>query len=96
MQLTGGKLEALDKSVISEILNHLEKLKPVLANHISSLVQSVINLRDSQWGQAEIHASGIELEENLSDGPVFYGPDGRQLTTEESDFLTENLDELML
>lgn len=96
LKLTGGKLEALDKSVISEIFNHLEKLKPVLTNHISSLVQSVIKLRDSQWGQAEIHASGIELEENLSDGPVFYGPDGRQLTTEESDFLTENLDELML
>ncbi|GLV45622.1 uncharacterized protein CBL_02641 [Carabus blaptoides fortunei] len=80
------------------LLKALKKMSshPENVKYICHTLKSVIKLRDTQWGQAEIHASGIELEENLSDGPVFYGPDGRQLTAEESDFLTENLDELML
>lgn len=97
LKLTGAKLEALDKDLINEIINQLNYLCNSLPSSMSFLVQSVIKLRKSNWGQVDIQAVSPPSEPyEWSDGPVFYGPDGVELTSEESEFLAENLNDFII
>ncbi|KAH8405799.1 hypothetical protein KR215_009279 [Drosophila sulfurigaster] len=60
-----------------------------------AMAANVIALQQNNWGRKVLNALGGEDGDaakppeppRLSDEPVFYGPDGRELTAEESDFL---------
>ncbi|XP_017108580.2 polyadenylate-binding protein-interacting protein 1 isoform X2 [Drosophila bipectinata] len=57
------------------------------------MAASVISLQQNNWGRKVSNSLGGEEDTvteppRLSDEPVFYGPDGRELTAEESEFLT--------
>ncbi|KAH8402371.1 hypothetical protein KR009_011604 [Drosophila setifemur] len=57
------------------------------------MAAGVIALQQNNWGRKVSNALGGEEDvvaepPRLSDEPVFYGPDGRELTAEENDFLT--------
>ncbi|XP_017049735.1 polyadenylate-binding protein-interacting protein 1 [Drosophila ficusphila] len=56
------------------------------------MAASVIALQQNNWGRKVSNALGgdedlVPEPPRLSDEPVFYGPDGRELTAEETDFL---------
>lgn len=61
-----------------------------------AMAANVIALQQNNWGRKISNALGGEDGDvakppeppRLSDEPVFYGPDGRELTAEETDFLT--------
>lgn len=78
-------------------MSQLDKIRNTIPPNMAFLVESVIKLRDSQWGQVEITpvSPPVEPAYEWSDGPIFYGPDGMQLTSEESEFLTENLNDFI-
>lgn len=79
-------------------MGSLSSLCPSLPSSMANLVQSVITLRSKQWGMMESYNSPPPPAEpaDWSDEPVYYGPDGQQLTMEESEFLTDNLNDLIL
>ncbi|XP_064535841.1 polyadenylate-binding protein-interacting protein 1 isoform X3 [Drosophila montana] len=60
-----------------------------------AMVANVIALQQNNWGRKVSNALGGDDDAvakppeppRLSDEPVFYGPDGRELTAEETDFL---------
>ncbi|XP_023244991.1 polyadenylate-binding protein-interacting protein 1 isoform X2 [Copidosoma floridanum] len=68
-------------------------------SHVGRMVTSVSELRSGNWGVSLSHTSrDIETKQpsssQVSDEPVFYGPDGQEITEEESRFLEEgNLEE---
>lgn len=73
-------------------MDDLKKLCPTLPQNMRNLVQSVINLRNEKWGMIESPSVPPPSEPiDWPEGPVYYGPDGQQLTLEESEFLSENL-----
>lgn len=83
--------------MIDKILTTLSGLSD-LPSSMVNLVGSVVTLRSKQWGMADSFESTPPPAEPVewSDEPIFYGPDGQQLTLEECDFLTENINDLIL
>ncbi|XP_023171127.1 polyadenylate-binding protein-interacting protein 1 isoform X4 [Drosophila hydei] len=66
-----------------------------------AMVANVIALQQNNWGRKVSNALGGDDDSvakppeppRLSDEPVFYGPDGRELTAEETDFLAAEDDD---
>lgn len=62
---------------------------------IRNMVNSVTELRSGNWGQVITNHAPMNNENNQSGSrqvvnePTFYGPDGQELTEEESRFLEE-------
>ncbi|KAF2887274.1 hypothetical protein ILUMI_18899, partial [Ignelater luminosus] len=93
--LTGASLESYNKQAINDIFNQLDVVKQVLPSSVVNLINSVVTLRASNWGQGQsspVNTNRFHSEEShpLHDGPIFYGPDGKELTDEERQFLTDN------
>lgn len=82
-----------DMKVIIAALNEIEDKSPGKY----PIVATVIALQKNNWGRKGSNAFSGDGDEDaaakppepprFSDEPVFYGPDGRELTAEESDFL---------
>lgn len=103
VQLTGYTLERLDEPFVSDLLRQLNSLRGVITPNMTFLVESVIKLKENNWGQTERQpvvtpprSIPAEPEFDYADGPIFYGPDGMALTSEESDFLAENLNDFIM
>lgn len=92
-QLSGSKLEELDKKMIESIMQQLKDMCARLPERTVRIIESVISLRNKAWGMIETPCTLPPPAEpvEFTDGPVYYGPDGQQLTLEESEFLSENL-----
>ncbi|KAH8299706.1 hypothetical protein KR044_005000 [Drosophila immigrans] len=94
LKLAGYDLSAdcqQDMQVIIASLQAIEAKSPGKY----AMAANVIALQQNNWGRKISNALGGEDGDaakppeppRLSDEPVFYGPDGRELTAEESDFL---------
>ncbi|XP_033234309.1 polyadenylate-binding protein-interacting protein 1 isoform X3 [Drosophila pseudoobscura] len=77
-----------------DMLNIITALKEIelKTNGRYAMAASVIALQQNNWGRKVSNALGGEEDTvaeppRLSDEPVFYGPDGHELTAEETDFL---------
>lgn len=94
LKLTGGDMENLGTN--AKKLNDLFEVMKALTSQESfekrmkDMLTNVIRLRESNWGRG----TPTQLMENLhlsqpvpSNEPVFYGPDGLPLSTEEARFL---------
>ncbi|KAF5306448.1 hypothetical protein FQR65_LT07360 [Abscondita terminalis] len=99
LKLTGATLEVKHKDAINGIFIKLIASKESQLLSIKNLIDSVLNLRSSNWGQTE---NNINITNNryqnqesqvFHDGPIFYGPDGHELSEEECQFLNENCSE---
>lgn len=96
LKLTGASLEARNKEAINAIFMKLIAVKESQILSIKNLIDSVLNLRSSNWGQIEnnINVTNNRYQNQESqvfhDGPIFYGPDGHELSEEECQFLNEN------
>ncbi|KAH0811035.1 hypothetical protein MTP99_013913 [Tenebrio molitor] len=96
LKLTGFSLELYNKKALDEVFSKLNEVKPTVTGTASSLINSVINLRSSQWGHdSPVNSSSNSEPENTywSEPPhtVFYNADGSKFTSEENDFLAANM-----
>ncbi|XP_068145622.1 polyadenylate-binding protein-interacting protein 1 isoform X4 [Drosophila tropicalis] len=85
-----------------DMLSIIEALKAIEAKFPGKypMAASVIALQANNWGRKVSNALGgdddsaaVKEPPRLSDEPVFYGPDGRELTAEETDFLAAEDDD---
>ncbi|KAF5304138.1 hypothetical protein FQA39_LY01923 [Lamprigera yunnana] len=95
LKLTGSALEVENKEAINAIFKKLMTSGESQALPVKNLIDSVVTLRSLNWGQMENNINNsnnrYQNEEQVyTDGPIFYGPDGIQLTEEECQFLNEN------
>ncbi|CAD7011356.1 polyadenylate-binding protein-interacting protein 1 [Ceratitis capitata] len=96
LKLAGYDLTADCPTEMREIIERLDALN-VKSPGKYPLAANVISLQKNNWGRkvnsptAEVEAAVAKAPEPLrmSDEPIFYGPDGRELTAEETDFLTD-------
>ncbi|XP_011189080.1 polyadenylate-binding protein-interacting protein 1 [Zeugodacus cucurbitae] len=99
LKLAGYDLTADCPIEMREIIEILQAV-----NHKSQgkypLAANVISLQKNNWGRklnsptAEVEAAAAAASRapeplRMSDEPIFYGPDGRELTAEETDFLSD-------
>ncbi|XP_044270958.1 polyadenylate-binding protein-interacting protein 1 [Tribolium madens] len=99
LKLTGYSLELYDKKALDEVFEKLNEVKPTVTGTPLSLINSVINLRSSQWGHnsptnsssnSEVNSENTYWSEETSH-TVFYNTDGSKFTSEENDFLAANM-----
>ncbi|XP_017078806.1 polyadenylate-binding protein-interacting protein 1 [Drosophila eugracilis] len=91
LKLAGYDLTADCPADIQEIIAALQAIEMNSPGKYP-MVASVISLQQNNWGRKVSNALGGDEDTvveppRLSDEPVFYGPDGRELTAEETDFL---------
>ncbi|KAH8284531.1 hypothetical protein KR018_003348 [Drosophila ironensis] len=91
LKLAGYDLTADCPKDMLEIITALQAIE-AKAPAKYPMVASVIALQQNNWGRKVSNALGgdedtVAEPPRLSDEPVFYGPDGRELTAEETDFL---------
>ncbi|EDW48231.1 polyadenylate-binding protein-interacting protein 1 [Drosophila sechellia] len=91
LKLAGYDLTADCPKDIHEIITALQAIE-LKSPGKYPMAASVIALQQNNWGRKVSNALGddedtVKEPPRLSDEPVFYGPDGRELTAEETDFL---------
>ncbi|XP_039479800.1 polyadenylate-binding protein-interacting protein 1 isoform X2 [Drosophila santomea] len=91
LKLAGYDLTADCPKDIQEIITALQAIE-LKSPGKYPMAASVIALQQNNWGRKVSNALGDDEDTvkeplRLSDEPVFYGPDGRELTAEETDFL---------
>nr|NP_001246380.2 Poly(A) binding protein interacting protein 1, isoform E [Drosophila melanogaster]AFH08133.2 Poly(A) binding protein interacting protein 1, isoform E [Drosophila melanogaster] len=91
LKLAGYDLTADCPKDIQEIITALQAIE-LKSPGKYPMAASVIALQQNNWGRKVSNALGddedtVKEPPRLSDEPVFYGPDGRELTAEETDFL---------
>ncbi|EFA00366.1 Polyadenylate-binding protein-interacting protein 1-like Protein [Tribolium castaneum] len=96
LKLTGYSLELYDKKALDEVFEKLNEVKPTVTGTALSLINSVVNLRSSQWGHnSPTNSSSNSEPENTywsdTSHTVFYSSDGSKFTSEENDFLAANM-----
>ncbi|KAB0796628.1 hypothetical protein PPYR_10689 [Photinus pyralis] len=91
LKLTGFALENTHKNEISDIFTKLFAARDHQLLAIKNLIDSVISLREQNWGRTTPSINTTHNSNQTTnvahDGPVFYGPDGQELTEEEQQFL---------
>lgn len=100
LKLAGYDLTADCPTDMQDII---ERLDSINCQHPGRypLAANVISLQKNNWGRKHSLSNSVcheegkanKLSESLrvSDEPIFYGPDGRELSAEESDFLTSHV-----
>ncbi|XP_067628733.1 polyadenylate-binding protein-interacting protein 1 isoform X2 [Eurosta solidaginis] len=99
LKLAGYDLTADCPTEMRDIIQHLDAIN-IKSPGKYPLAANVISLQKNNWGRkmnsptAEIEAAtaaAMQTPEQLrmSDEPIFYGPDGRELTAEETAFLSD-------
>ncbi|KAL0276858.1 UNVERIFIED_CONTAM: hypothetical protein PYX00_004332 [Menopon gallinae] len=99
LKLTGVKLEEISESSskkLDELFSGLRLIMvyPDLDPNLRFIIQNVIEMRDSRWGQNRTEQSSCDAAPVNTDGydePVFFGPDGKVITEEETSFLHDNI-----
>ncbi|XP_052839559.1 polyadenylate-binding protein-interacting protein 1 isoform X3 [Drosophila gunungcola] len=91
LKLAGYDLSADCHKDMQEIITALQAIE-LKSPGKYAMAASVIALQQNNWGRKVSNALGGDEDTvaeplRLSDEPVFYGPDGRELTAEETDFL---------
>ncbi|KAH8234282.1 hypothetical protein KR038_006261 [Drosophila bunnanda] len=91
LKLAGYDLTADCPKDMQEIITALQAIE-LKSPGKYAMAASVIALQQNNWGRKVSNALGgdedtVAEPPRLSDEPVFYGPDGRELTVEETDFL---------
>ncbi|XP_016988817.1 polyadenylate-binding protein-interacting protein 1 isoform X2 [Drosophila rhopaloa] len=91
LKLAGYDLSADCPKDMLEIITALQAIE-LKSPGKYAMAASVIALQQNNWGRKVSNALGgdediVTEPLRLSDEPVFYGPDGRELTAEETDFL---------
>ncbi|KAH8384632.1 hypothetical protein KR093_003776 [Drosophila rubida] len=94
LKLAGYDLSADCQQEMQVIIASLQAIEAKSPGKYA-MAANVIALQQNNWGRKISNALGGEDGDaakppeppRLSDEPVFYGPDGRELTAEESDFL---------
>uniref|UniRef100_A0A182MWC9 MIF4G domain-containing protein n=1 Tax=Anopheles culicifacies TaxID=139723 RepID=A0A182MWC9_9DIPT len=90
LKLCGYELEQDCRDKVEAILKKLQEPQAVQSS-TEAMIRSVLELRKNSWGRSEeIATAPAGLSNNLL--PVFYGPDGKMLTEEESSFLATNIE----
>ncbi|KAJ8937051.1 hypothetical protein NQ314_012045 [Rhamnusium bicolor] len=97
LKLTGHSLEQSNKTDLDEVLSQLKSVKNSVSGSVSTLVNSVINLRSSNWGYSSETSDNMDP---VTDGfyykglpnTVFYHTDGHMFTSEEKEFLAAHMD----
>ncbi|XP_065160267.1 uncharacterized protein [Atheta coriaria] len=100
LKLAGYAMENFDKGMMEDLLELLETKKPFVQRNISTLIESVMNLRTHKWGHS---ISATNLTEGSSGSSnsmpngfmsdTFYGPGGEELTEAERRFLDGEMDD---
>ncbi|XP_017865714.1 PREDICTED: polyadenylate-binding protein-interacting protein 1 isoform X2 [Drosophila arizonae] len=100
LKLAGYDLSADCKQDMQFIIASLQDIEYKSPGKYA-MVANVIALQENNWGRKVSNALGGDDDSvanppeppRLSDEPVFYGPDGRELTAEETDFLAAEDDD---
>jgi hypothetical protein len=62
-------------------------------SHVGRMVNTVSELRSGNWGiissHIPLHIENKKSSSQVTDEPIFYGPDGKVITDEESRFLDD-------
>lgn len=94
LKLTGFALEHSHRKEISDIFTKLLAARDHQLLAIKNLIDSVISLKEQNWGRTTPNINITHNSNHTTDithvGPVFYGPDGQELTEEEQQFLDDN------
>ncbi|XP_053963573.1 polyadenylate-binding protein-interacting protein 1 [Anastrepha ludens] len=99
LKLAGYDLTADCPTEMREIIERLDAVNVKWPGKYP-LAANVISLQKNNWGRkvnsptAEVEAAATAAAKTpeplrMSDEPIFYGPDGRELTAEETDFLAD-------
>ncbi|XP_052890730.1 polyadenylate-binding protein-interacting protein 1 isoform X2 [Anopheles moucheti] len=87
LKLCGYELEQDCREKLESILKKLQSLTAIQSSS-EAMIKSVIELRKNSWGRSEeIAPAAVAPGPEYQHEPVFYGPDGKMLTEEESSFL---------
>ncbi|ALC42311.1 CG8963 [Drosophila busckii] len=94
LKLAGYDLSADCPQDMQQIIAALQTIEAMFPGKYA-MAASVLALQENNWGRKISNALGGDDDAvnkppeppRLSDEPVFYGPDGRELTAEETDFL---------
>jgi len=92
LKLCGYELEIDFPIEAADVLSILKQVKDIDVS-TERLLKSVLELSQNRWGRTEAVLSAPIIEHNIqqeySNEPVFYGPDGAIITEEESKFLSD-------
>ncbi|KAJ8938591.1 hypothetical protein NQ318_020853 [Aromia moschata] len=97
LKLTGHSLEQSNKTSLDEVFSQLKSFPNTLNGSVTALMNSVINLRNSNWGYSSDSSNNVEpvpdavYFEGLQN-TVFYHTDGHTFTSEEKEFLAAHMD----
>ncbi|VEN60621.1 unnamed protein product [Callosobruchus maculatus] len=95
LKLTGYSLEKSNKNDLDEVFEQLKNIKNAVGGNVTALLNTVINLRYSNWGHSsDSNDSEYEMDNYVYEGvsnTVFYQPDGNVLTNEESEFIASHM-----
>ncbi|XP_053668361.1 polyadenylate-binding protein-interacting protein 1-like [Anopheles marshallii] len=92
LKLCGYELEQDCREKLESILKKLQSLTAIQSSS-EAMIKSVIELRKNSWGRSEeIAPAAVAPGPEYQHEPVFYGPDGKMLTEEESSFLATNIE----
>ncbi|XP_060534863.1 uncharacterized protein LOC132707158 [Cylas formicarius] len=95
LKLTGYSLDQTSRTELDEVFSQLRFIKNSLSGSTLMLLNSVINLRESNWGRmtSETSSDSSEFDEPHYDeilNGVMYETEGQVLTNEEREFLMAN------
>ncbi|XP_017780855.1 PREDICTED: uncharacterized protein LOC108565763 [Nicrophorus vespilloides] len=96
LKLSGRTLDAYDKDKMVAVFQKLDTAKFSVMNNIINLIESVINLRQNNWGQnnpptcsSSHNGPNWNWLPPIVEKPTFYGPDGVELSMDEQKFLAK-------
>lgn len=101
LKLAGYDLQKENPTEVEDAINQLRHISEEQNIATKRLIQSVVDLFYDNWGRKDEQenqqpAAISDLQQNqpqYNDSPVFYGPDGKIITEEESSFLNSNMPE---
>ncbi|XP_056648660.1 polyadenylate-binding protein-interacting protein 1 [Diorhabda sublineata] len=94
LKLTGYSLEQSNKQNLDQVFHHLKSLKGRIGGSAAILLDSIFQLRASNWGHSTEELSDSDQDNDVFDGlptKVMYDIDGGSLTTEESEFIASHI-----
>nr|XP_023016190.1 polyadenylate-binding protein-interacting protein 1 [Leptinotarsa decemlineata] len=95
LKLTGYTLEQSNKPDLDAVFDKLKSLKGTVRGSASTLLDTVFNLRSSNWGHSsDVSENDQEFDGFVYDGEqttVFFNAEGEALTHEESEFIAAHM-----
>uniref|UniRef100_A0A2M4BGS6 Putative thyroid hormone receptor-associated protein complex subunit n=1 Tax=Anopheles marajoara TaxID=58244 RepID=A0A2M4BGS6_9DIPT len=102
LKLCGFELEQDCREDVLNILDKLRDLEKKVMHSVAPLISSVLKLHSNAWGRSEETVPAVPVPAvpdrmvgvvplGVDFSPVFYGPDGKVISEEESSFLETNL-----